>query len=491
MVSMYDEAARSRNGSADPITATQFKAVGLLSRELAYELDVLPLSYENNLLVVGISNPADAKRLEKIARHTRTEVDGRQLDVPIIREGLRRLYPVPTKKGETVVEQLLEDLIKRAIRNHVSDIHIEPYGPSAGLVRMRIDDILDPVKELERDLYERLVANIKVKSGIDISERLLPLDGALSMNVDGRQVDMRVTTITGIAGQKVAIRVLGQFELIKSLYHMGMPEATADRLMAGVNRASSFVLISGPTGSGKTTLLYSLLRQLDMRALAIYSAEDPVEMPVIGMTQVKINDKGGLTFAESLRSFVRLDPDLILIGELRDKDTARECLAASTTGLKLLATTHAKSAVHIIDRIVELKGKRSRVADSLTMGVAMRLLRLLCNHCKQPAALSVEGEAIRRKYLAHDPIDKVSKPKGCEHCVNGWVRRFCVIELLSITPEVQDVIKTTKSPLDIARVAAKKGGYEPMVVDALRHVLAGDTSEEELLRKLAYEDILI
>jgi type II secretory ATPase GspE/PulE/Tfp pilus assembly ATPase PilB-like protein len=240
-----------------------------------------------------------------------------------------------------------------------------------------------------------------------------------------------------------------------------------------------------------------MVRKVDLERWNVYGVEDPIEILVADMTQIAVNDKADMTFAEATRAEVRQDPDLVMIGELRDLETVRECIAFSTTGQRLWSTTHARSALHIVNRLTRLGATRADVADTLTMGISQRLLGKLCEYCQEPNPNGLSDAA--KRVIAEDKIlspalesAKILKTKGCAHCNGtGYRGRFGVIEYFEVTPAVQELIKSdSASLLDIARVAAKSG-YRPMILDGLRHVLAGETSEEELLRQLAYEDMLV
>jgi type II secretory ATPase GspE/PulE/Tfp pilus assembly ATPase PilB-like protein len=375
------------------------------------------------------------------------------------------------------VIRLVDHIVAEAITSRASDIHLEPEEAGVA-VRYRIDGVMRQMTTLPRAAAGPLVSRIKIMSGLDIADRLRPQDGRARVAVNGQRIDLRVSTLPASQGEKVVIRILDNRGTILSLDAMGLNPDEAERLRTLLGTREGLVLVTGPTGSGKTTTLYSLLRQIQTRDVNIVTVEDPVEYRLQGIVQVQVNEKAGLTFASALRSILRQDPDVVLVGEVRDRETAAIATQASLTGHLVFSTLHTIDAASSITRLVDIGIESYKIAAAIKGIVAQRLLRRLCPSCRE---LYVEAvpDRLRRWISAGTPLYRAV---GCNECAStGYRGRFAIVEVLLATPEVERRIAANESADRIAD-AAREGGMKSLWESGLAHVRSGLTSLEELLR---------
>ena len=375
------------------------------------------------------------------------------------------------------VVRLVDLILSEGILSRASDIHIEPQEGGFA-VRYRIDGVLRQVMRIPRAVGFPLVSRIKIISNLDIADRLRPQDGRARVAVNGVPVDLRVSTLPASLGEKVVIRVLDSRATVLSLDSLGMNVDEQEAFKALLTHHEGIVLVTGPTGSGKTTTLYSAIRHIMTGKTNIVTVEDPVEYRIQGIVQVQVHEKAGLTFASALRSILRQDPDVVLVGEIRDRDTATIAMQASLTGHLVLSTLHTNDAPNAITRLVDIGLEPYKIAASLRGVVAQRLMRKLCPTCKEVAVESIP-EKLRRWIPGGTPLYRAG---GCPECaMTGYRGRFSIVEVLTLTPDVEKVIGSGATADRIAE-AARSAGMRSLWESGLQHVLKGESGLEELMR---------
>ncbi len=382
-----------------------------------------------------------------------------------------------SKASERPIIRLVDHIIAEGIQQRASDIHLESQEGGA-VVTYRIDGVLRQAMQLPRAVGIPLVSRVKIMSGLDIADRLRPQDGRARVSVNGVRVDLRVSTLPASTGEKVVIRILDSRSTVLSLDGLGLGERELARVLQLVNLREGIILVTGPTGSGKTTTLYSGLRTIHARGVNIVTVEDPVEYKLTGVVQVQVNEKAGLTFAAALRSILRQDPDVVLVGEIRDHETATIATQASLTGHLVLSTLHTIDAASAVARLIDIGVEPFKIAAALKGVMAQRLLRRLCPHCKTPAT-EPTPERLHR-WIPEG--SKVFKAVGCAECSHmGYRGRMAVMEVMVNDSEVERRIAAADSTDAIAE-AAREGGMRTLWESGVDHVLAGATDIEELLR---------
>jgi type II secretory ATPase GspE/PulE/Tfp pilus assembly ATPase PilB-like protein len=383
----------------------------------------------------------------------------------------------PDRAAERPVIRLVDHIVAEGIASRASDIHLEPEEGGVA-VRYRIDGVLRQVMQLPRAAGLPLVSRIKIMAGLDIADRLRPQDGRARVAVSGVRIDLRVSTLPASNGEKVVIRILDQRATVLSLDAMGLNPDEGDRIRQLTNMREGIILVTGPTGSGKTTSLYSMIRAIQQRGVNIVTIEDPVEYRLQGIVQVQVNEKAGLNFASALRSILRQDPDVVLIGEIRDREAAQIAVQASLTGHLVLSTLHTIDAASSITRLVDIGIETYKIATALKGIVAQRLLRRLCLACREKSAEPLPDRV--RKYFQGE--DALYKAVGCAECAQtGYRGRLAITEVLMVTPEVERRISDGESA-DRITEAAREGGMRSLFESGVLHVKAGTTSLDELLR---------
>jgi type II secretory ATPase GspE/PulE/Tfp pilus assembly ATPase PilB-like protein/ActR/RegA family two-component response regulator len=375
------------------------------------------------------------------------------------------------------VVRLVDLILSEGILSRASDIHIE--SEEGGIaVRYRIDGVLRQVMAIPRAAGLPVISRLKIISSLDIADRLRPQDGRARVAVNGIPVDLRVSTLPASLGEKVVIRVLDQRRTVLQLDSLGLNPDEADSIRTLLENRDGIILVTGPTGSGKTTTLYSAIRHVQSAGVNIVTVEDPVEYRVQGIVQVQVNEKAGLTFSAALRSILRQDPDVLLVGEIRDKETAQIALQASLTGHMVLATLHTNDAANSVTRLVDIGVEAYKIAAALRGVVAQRLMRRLCSSCKE-----VWVEAIPTKLQRWMPPNTpLYRAVGCPDCaMTGYRGRFSIVEVLTITPEVERRIGAGETADRIAD-AARHGGMKSLWDSGLAHVMRGESTIDELLR---------
>jgi type II secretory ATPase GspE/PulE/Tfp pilus assembly ATPase PilB-like protein/CheY-like chemotaxis protein len=475
--------------------------------QVARRFNVLPIRQTDSFLEVATANPFDIDAEKMLAFATGLEVRMLLGSPSRIRERLDDMY-----RNDEVVNRLLEGIetdfdvkelheeedaaataeeasqrpiirlvdmmLADGVTSRASDIHVEPIEGGV-VVRYRIDGVLRQVMKVPRNAGLPLISRIKIMSGMDIADRLRPQDGRARVSVNGEAVDLRVSTLPASLGEKVVIRILSQRATVLSLESLGLHPDEQRAVSSLLNHKEGILLVTGPTGSGKTTTLYSAIRMIQSEGVNIVTVEDPVEYRLgENIVQVQVHDKAGLTFAAALRSILRQDPDVVLIGEIRDQETAQIALQASLTGHLVLSTLHTNDAPNAVTRLVDMGLEAYKIAAALRGVVAQRLMRRLCVVCREPATDPVPERAAR-----FFPTGvKLFRAVGCPECtMTGYRGRFCIVEVLAMNSELERRIGKGATAEEIAE-AARAAGMLSLWESGLRHVLAGESSVDELLR---------
>jgi len=380
---------------------------------------------------------------------------------------------------ERPVIQLVDRIVAEGIASRASDIHLEPEEGGVA-VRYRIDGVLRQVMVLPKAAGVPLVSRVKIMAQLDIADRLRPQDGRARVAVSGNRVDLRVSTLPASQGEKVVIRILDQRATVLSLENLGLNPDELERIKLLLDTREGIILVTGPTGSGKTTTLYSMLRSIQARGVNIVTVEDPVEYRLAGVVQVQVNEKAGLTFPAALRSILRQDPDVILVGEVRDKETAGITVQASLTGHLVLSTLHTIDAASSVTRLVDIGVETYKIAAALKGVLAQRLVRRLCPHCRELQVGAVPDRL--RTWFAQGVT--LYRAVGCSECSQtGYRGRLALTEVLVMTPELERRIAANE-PADRIADAAREGGMRGLWESGVSHVRNGSSSIDELLRVL-------
>jgi type IV pilus assembly protein PilB len=485
----------------------------LVDHKLVEKHHALPLFRRGNRLFVAVSDPTNLAALDEFKFNTgiNTEsilVEENSLDEAIrgwqqtqdtLADGLNEFDEAGLEDidiqsvdenaaedgnsavDETPIVRFINKVLIDAVRGGASDIHFEPYE-KAYRVRFRTDGMLHEVVRPPRNLAPRLAARLKVMSRMDISERRIPQDGRIQMKLSrNRAVDFRVNTLPTLFGEKVVLRILDPGSAQLGIDALGYDPEQKAMYMSALSKPQGMILVTGPTGSGKTVSLYTGLNILNTAERNISTAEDPVEINLEGINQVHVNPKVGLNFAEALRSFLRQDPDVIMVGEIRDLETAEIAIKAAQTGHLVLSTLHTNSSAETVTRLLNMGVPAFNVASSVSLIIAQRLARRLCKHCSEPADLPLETlhkAGFTDEMLADADI---RRPVGCPKCNKGYKGRVGIYEVMKITPKLSRVILQEANAMELVDAAREEGFYE-LHASALRKVAQGMTSLEEVHR---------
>ena len=469
-----------QNYFADP------QVLVLIPEQFATSERVFPLFRSDSSIAIAISDPTNLVTLDQIRADTGLEVEPYYAAEQTIAEAISRNYASPILlaeaegKEETAdarmdVPRMVDSLLLEAVRAGASDLHIEP-GARQLLVRQRVDGELQEMHTFPSTLQAHLVSRIKVLASLDISETRAPQDGQIQSTIGGQEVSLRISTIPTIHGENVVVRFLIGSKARLGLGALGLPPGNLARLSELIRRPHGMIIVTGPTGSGKTTTLYAALDQLNTVSRNITTIEDPVEYSIHLLRQVQVNERIGLTFASGLRSILRQDPDVIMVGEVRDPETASVAVQAALTGHLVLTTLHTNDAAGALTRLMHMGVPPFLIASSVIAALAQRLVRCLCRDCRKPAALPEEVRS-----LLPGPEASAYSPEGCDQCrQTGYRGRTGIYELLEVTPEIQAAVleKVSASTYERLAVAA---GMVTILKDGLEKVGRGITSLEEVL----------
>jgi general secretion pathway protein E len=467
-------AARTRDGALEvwirpyPQASTLAEVRRMTGKPLR-EVLLTPEEFEHCLALAYTREPSAAE----------TIVDdiGESVDLAKLTEQLPEVADLLEAENDAPIIRLINALLTQAVREGASDVHLETFE-SRALVRYRVDGALRDVVEPRRGLHPAMVSRIKVMASLDIAEKRLPQDGRIALRIAGRPIDVRVSTIPTANGERVVLRLLDKQAGRLTLDALGMPEATRGAVDALIQSPHGIFLVTGPTGSGKTTTLYSALSRLDRKTRNILTVEDPVEYELDGIGQTQVNPRIEMTFARALRAILRQDPDIVMIGEIRDLETAQIAVQASLTGHLVLATLHTNDAPGAVTRLIDMGIEPYLLASTLNGVLAQRLVRRLCNECKQP----YEPDAAERGVFSRDAPDRLYRAVGCGACnFAGYRGRTGIYELLTADDELRHRIHDTSAESEL-RDYAVRSGMVRLREDGLRWVREGVTSLDEILR---------
>jgi len=456
---------------------------------------IIPFKKDNEFIYVATSDPMDYDALEVIERFSPNPLKifiALKKDIQVIIDRLKINLSVSeliekVKKelelggGENVsaIDDLLDLIIEKAIKDRATDIHIEPLKYNFS-IRARVDGVLKELFSFDKEIYFPLVSKIKILSNLDISEKRKPQDGRFTKNINGYTYDFRVSTTPTLHGESVVLRILDQQKILLRMTELGMSEYNLKHFEKLVHSPYGIVFVTGPTGSGKTTTLYAALNEIKGVDKKIITVEDPVEYELPLIQQIPINSKIGMTFAVALRSILRQDPDIIMIGEVRDTETLTIAIQAALTGHLVLATLHTNDAPSAITRMIQMGVENYMIADSLIGVVAQRLVRKICPYCKEIYHPSKEELDMIKPYLKEEIV--FYKGKGCKECdFSGYKGREMISEVLVIDEEISHLIALGKDKMEIVQ-KAKERGYIPLTEDGINKLKEGITTIEEILR---------
>ena len=484
------------------------KAKEGVPEQLARRYRILPIRLTDSFLELATANPFDLDAEKALAFATAREIRMLLLAPSKIAEKLDEMYR-PEKALDKLLEgmgdsevlttlkdappeelniseeeasqrpvvRLVDLIISEGILSRSSDIHIEPEEGGVA-VRYRIDGVLRQVMKIPRNAGLPLISRIKIMSSLDIADRMRPQDGRARVAVNGQPIDLRVSTLPAAQGEKVVIRILDSRATVKSLESLGFNPGETEAITQLLQNKEGVILVTGPTGSGKTTTLYSMIRQIQTEGVNIVTVEDPVEYRMQGIVQVQVQEKAGLTFGSALRSILRQDPNVILVGEIRDKETAQIAVQASLTGHLVLSTLHTNDAANAVTRLVDIGVEAYKIAAALRGVIAQRLMRKLCPTCKE-VWMEAPPEKIRKWIQTGTPMYRAA---GCPDCaMTGYRGRFSIIEVLTVSPEVERRIAAGEPASRIAE-AARLAGMKGLWDSGLAHVTRGESTIDELLR---------
>lgn len=506
--------ALARQLGADFIDLRQFNPkpehINLLPENHARRLRALVMGERAGLLLVGMADPTDLAAFDELARLLKREIDLAVITESQLLSAIDRVYTrteeisglakeltadlsdVPAEFGNLLglsanaedapVVKLLNTVFEEALKMHASDIHIEPQESSL-VIRFRIDGVLHIQITADAKISTALVLRLKLMSGLDISEKRLPQDGRFNIKLRNEALDIRISTMPTQHGESVVMRLLAQNTGLLHLDRLHMPPHILERFRHAISRPSGIVLVTGPTGSGKTTTLYAALNALNTPEKKIITVEDPVEYRLPGINQVQVHEKIDLTFSRVLRSALRQDPDIVLIGEMRDQDTAEIGMRASMTGHLVLSTLHTNDALSTPIRLLDMGVPRYMVALSVQIVLAQRLVRLICKNCTVPYTL-LPHEHLWLKSELGDRVDEhhYMHGQGCSHCANtGYQGRQAVYEMLEMTNTLVEAVNRG-DPNEFMALGREQMAGKTLRHDAVRLVLAGKTTVDEAMR---------
>ena len=492
------------------------KLKAILPEKVARQYEVVPISSFANILTVAVSDPLNVFCIDDLCNITQKEVDIVLATPTQIKSSIESFYatasstiaiaadnmeaaniemlPDSNDAGEVnnamgeeaPVIRMVNLVIKQAIRQRASDIHMEPTE-SGVRVRYRIDGILQDILTIPKENQNAVIVRIKIISKLDITMQQVPQDGRFKMRLSGQEIDFRVSLLPTTFGQKVVLRVLDKANLSVGLNKLGFSKQSIELLEDGMHKPFGMILVTGPTGSGKSTTLYSMINKLNTVDRNIVTIEDPVEYLIEGLTQIETKADIGLTFSTGLKAVLRQSPDIVMVGEIRDGETADISIKAALTGQLVLSTLHTNDAAGAVNRLIDMGLEPFLVASSLVLVCAQRLCRKICPYCKQKVQLPESAFAKIKNKVKVDLV--FYEGKGCDRCRNtGYLGRLGVTEVLQIDDHIRDLIIRGKSALDIATHAQEKQGMKLLFDDVIDKMVAGETTLAEVYR-IASEEL--
>ena len=476
------------------------RAIQMIPRLLAETHKVLPYRIEGNRLTVAMADPLDYYAIEELRMATGMWIEPAIVSNEELELALWRYYGLqesvdqvlrdlavreaetrvePPEEEESPVARTVNQIIRQAVLLGASDIHIDPQADALH-IRYRVDGMMRTERTLPPNMQSVFVARIKVMSGLNVAERRLPQDGRVEMNVESRRVDIRISTLPTIHGEKIVMRILDMTHSLKELEELGFSEHNLELFRRGIDGSHGIVFITGPTGSGKTTTLYSALHRLNRDDVNIMTIEDPVEFQMRGVNQIQVNPRTGLTFARGLRAILRQDPNIVMVGEIRDVETAEIAVRAAMTGHLVLSTLHSNSAVNAITRLIDMGVEPFLVASALRCVVAQRLVRRVCRYCaaeRPPSEREAELLAV-----AGIRADRLLEGAGCAECLRtGYRGRLAIHEVMICDDGLRNLILQKRADNEY-REHALRHGLIPILHDGLAKAAAGLTTISEVMR---------
>ena len=480
-------------------------AANLLGTAAAKRYEAVPVAYvDERTLLVAMADPANVLAIDDIAIMTGLEVRaavasredisgliGRitRLDDVVedvsfggedsFDDGPAEIVDLRDSADDQPVIKLVNQVIAQAVEQGASDVHLEPDGKDLR-VRFRIDGVLLETTTIPKRMVSGVISRVKIMSDLDIAERRVPQDGRVSLTIDGHSIDLRVVSLPSVHGESIVMRILDKGSVVMELDRLGMEPTDLARFAKAYAQAYGAVLVTGPTGSGKSTTLYAALGVINTPEKNIITIEDPVEYQVGGITQVQVNGKAGLNFASGLRAMMRADPDVIMVGEIRDRETAQIAVEAALTGHLVLSTLHTNDAPGAITRLIEMGTEPFLVSSAIDCVVAQRLARTLCEHCKKP--IHIEADVLQLNGFDIDHGIDAYEPAGCPRCGgSGYKGRLGLYEVMSVTDEIRKLAIARASADQIGAVAVQQG-MTRLREDGLEKVKQGRTSIAEVAR---------
>ncbi|MCD6219448.1 type II secretion system ATPase GspE [Candidatus Calescamantes bacterium] len=477
---------------------------------MARKYKIIPLEFKDGVLTIAVSDPLDFLSIDSLEKVLGVKLKAVLTSDREIEQAISRYYGVEEETIDTILEELTEQdisfaegvaqeteevelaeeapiirlvslLILEAFRSRASDIHVEPMANRLR-IRYRIDGILHEVPAPPKRLEGAVISRIKILSGMDIAEKRLPQDGRIMVNVLGRHLDLRVSSLPGIHGESVVMRILDKSSLLLGITELGFLEEDLERWKRVISLPNGIILVTGPTGSGKTTTLYAVLNELNLPDRKIITIEDPVEYQLSGINQLQVKPQIGLTFASSLRSILRQSPDIIMVGEIRDTETAEIAVRAALTGHLVFSTLHTNDAAGAVTRLIDMGIKPFLVASAVQAVMAQRLVRKVCPKCTEP--YTPDPSILKEIERAVGTLDGANfvKGKGCPECnMTGYRGRIAIFELLVISEELRRLILSRATSFEI-RELARSQGMKLLREDGWIKVYRGITTVEEVLR---------
>ena len=483
------------------IFKTDVGALNLINPQAAKRFDAAPIGFaKDGVLLVAMADPSNVLALDDLKLMTGHEVrpvvsspddiagaisrmsrlnDAVAAAVEQGEEELAEVSEIRESAADAPVIKLVNSIIAQATEEGASDIHFEPDGKEMR-VRFRVDGVLAESTTIPKRMVAGVVSRVKIMAELDIAEKRLPQDGRVGLTVEKHAIDLRVVTMPSVHGEGIVMRILDKEQALISLDALGMSPDTRDAFESGFHRSFGAVLVTGPTGSGKSTTLYAALNGINSPERNIITIEDPVEYQMSGINQLQVNLKAGLTFATGLRSMLRADPDVIMVGEIRDAETARIAVESALTGHLVLSTLHTNDAPSAISRLTEMGVEPFLTGSAIACVVAQRLVRTLCNYCKQRTMLNVQALEAAGFHVAFDV--EAYEPKGCARCGgSGYKGRIGVYEVMEMTDEISSLTVARASADEIMKVAIQQG-MRPLRLDGFEKVKNGVTSIAEVAR---------
>jgi type II secretory ATPase GspE/PulE/Tfp pilus assembly ATPase PilB-like protein len=485
------------------------EALNLVPQEFARRQRLLPIAFDaaENQLIVAITEVFNLSALDQLRAMVGGSVQiktvlagqaqlddfidqfyGHELSVDgILREietGEIDYQSLQQEGGDEYTQpivRLVGALLVDAVKRGASDIHFEPEYAFLR-IRYRVDGVLEQIRSLHKNYWAGIVVRLKVISGMNIAETRAPQDGRISLNLNGRPVDFRVSSQPTIWGENIVLRVLDREKSIVSLEHMGLPTDSMAKLNLMLARPEGILIITGPTGSGKTTTLYSMLAKMNVESVNIMTLEDPVEYPVALMRQTSVNEAARVDFASGIRSMMRQDPDIILVGEVRDRETAEMAFRAAMTGHQVFTTLHTNSALGTFPRLLDIGIVPDIMAGNIIGVLAQRLVRTLCNNCKEAYVPNTEECLLLGTGI--EPDQKLFRPVGCEKCKQrGYKGRTALLEILHMDADMDELVARRATTRELREAAVSKG-FRPLAEEGLKRVIEGVTSLSEVARSI-------